>query len=51
MTTQAIIESGMTFGPYPEGRCFYHSARKTPSFEGGDISASPARAIDGAIVM
>lgn len=23
MTTQAIIESGMTFGPYPEGRCFY----------------------------
>ncbi|MBS0601910.1 hypothetical protein [Plasticicumulans sp.] len=23
MTTQAIIESGMTFGPYPEGVCFY----------------------------
>jgi hypothetical protein len=23
MTTQAIIESGMTFGPYPEGQCFY----------------------------
>ena len=23
MTTQPIIESGMTFGPYPEGRCFY----------------------------
>jgi len=23
MTTQTIIESGMTFGPYPEGRCFY----------------------------
>ncbi|ALQ61458.1 hypothetical protein G9455_00615 [Aeromonas hydrophila] len=23
MTTQAIIESGMTFGPYPAGRCFY----------------------------
>ena len=23
MTTQTIIESGMTFGPYPEGLCFY----------------------------
>lgn len=23
MTTEAIIESGMTFGPYPEGQCFY----------------------------
>ncbi|MBB3332248.1 hypothetical protein BDK63_003142 [Halomonas campaniensis] len=23
MTTQAIKESGMTFGPYPEGQCFY----------------------------
>jgi len=23
MTTQAIVESGMTFGPYPDGRCFY----------------------------
>lgn len=23
MTTRAIIESGMTFGPYPDGRCFY----------------------------
>ena len=23
MNTQPIIESGMTFGPYPEGRCFY----------------------------
>lgn len=23
MTTQAIVESGMTFGPYPEGQCFY----------------------------
>ena len=23
MTTQAIIESGMTFGPYPAGQCFY----------------------------
>ena len=23
MTTQAIIESGMTFGPYPIGQCFY----------------------------
>jgi hypothetical protein len=23
MTTQAIIESGMTFGPYPSGQCFY----------------------------
>lgn len=23
MTTDAIIESGMTFGPYPAGQCFY----------------------------
>lgn len=23
MTTEAIIESGMTFGPYPAGLCFY----------------------------
>ncbi len=23
MTTEAIIESGMTFGPYPTGQCFY----------------------------
>lgn len=23
MTTAAIIESGMTFGPYPAGQCFY----------------------------
>lgn len=23
MTTQAIIESGMTFGPFPLGHCFY----------------------------
>lgn len=23
MTTEAIIESEMTFGPYPEGHCFY----------------------------
>jgi hypothetical protein len=23
MTTQPIVESGMTFGPYPRGRCFY----------------------------
>ncbi len=23
MTTEAIIESGMTFGPYPSGQCFY----------------------------
>lgn len=23
MTTEPIIESGMTFGPYPEGQCFY----------------------------
>lgn len=23
MTTDAIIESGMTFGPYPQGQCFY----------------------------
>jgi hypothetical protein len=23
MTTEAISESGMTFGPYPEGQCFH----------------------------
>lgn len=23
MSTQPITESGMTFGPYPEGQCFY----------------------------
>ena len=23
MTTQAIVESGMTFGPYPDGQCFH----------------------------
>ncbi len=23
MTTKPIVESGMTFGPYPEGRCFH----------------------------
>lgn len=23
MTTQAIVESGMSFGPYPAGQCFY----------------------------
>jgi hypothetical protein len=23
MTTETIIESGMTFGPYPAGQCFY----------------------------
>lgn len=23
MTTEAILESGMTFGPFPEGQCFY----------------------------
>lgn len=23
MTTQPIVESGMSFGPYPDGRCFY----------------------------
>ena len=23
MSTQTIIESGMTFGPFPENRCFY----------------------------
>ncbi len=23
MTTEPIFESAMTFGPYPEGRCFY----------------------------
>jgi hypothetical protein len=23
MTTEAFIESGMTFGPFPDGQCFY----------------------------
>lgn len=23
MTTQSIVESGLSFGPYPDGRCFY----------------------------
>lgn len=23
MTTQPIVESGMTFGPYPDGQCFH----------------------------
>ena len=23
MSTQTIIESGMTFGPFPENRCYY----------------------------
>ena len=23
MTTEAIVESGLTFGPFPEGHCFY----------------------------
>lgn len=23
MTMEAIVESGMTFGPYPKGQCFY----------------------------
>lgn len=27
MTTEAIIESGMTFGPYPAGQCFYIEKR------------------------
>jgi len=31
-------------------RVLYQSVRKTPSFECGDISASSARAIDGAVV-
>lgn len=29
MTTEPIIESGMTFGPYPEGHCFYIEKSKT----------------------
>jgi len=29
MTTQHILESGMTFGPYPEGQCFYIEKSKT----------------------
>lgn len=29
MTTQRIIESGMTFGPYPEGHCFYIEKSET----------------------
>ncbi|MBI5557405.1 MAG: hypothetical protein HY885_07180 [Deltaproteobacteria bacterium] len=29
MTTQPIVESGMTFGPYPEGYCFYIEKSKT----------------------
>lgn len=29
MTTQAITESGMTFGPYTEGHCFHIEKSKT----------------------
>lgn len=29
MTTEPIVESGMTFGPYPEGCCFYIEKSKT----------------------
>jgi hypothetical protein len=29
MTTEPISESGMTFGPYPEGHCFYIEKSKT----------------------
>lgn len=29
MTTQPIDESGMSFGPYPEGQCFYIEKSKT----------------------
>lgn len=29
MTTEPIIESGMTFGPYPEGDCFYIEKSET----------------------
>ena len=29
MTTEPIIESGMTFGPYPEGHCFYIEKSET----------------------
>ncbi|MEO5349136.1 MAG: hypothetical protein H7836_05790 [Magnetococcus sp. YQC-3] len=29
MTTEAIIESGMTFGPYPPGQCFYIEKSKS----------------------
>ncbi|MGM0694843.1 MAG: hypothetical protein ACQEUN_15745 [Pseudomonadota bacterium] len=36
MTTQAIKESGMTFGPYPEGQCFYIEKSSTyKSIENG----------------
>jgi len=29
MTTEPISESGMTFGPYPEGHCFYIEKSQT----------------------
>ena len=29
MTTDPIIESGLTFGPFPEGACFYIEKSKT----------------------
>ena len=29
MTSEPIIESGMTFGPYPEGHCFYIEKSET----------------------
>ena len=32
MTTRTIVESGMTFGPYPEGRCF--SIEKSRTYAG-----------------
>jgi hypothetical protein len=31
MTTEPIIESGMTFGPYPDGHCFY--IEKSPTIK------------------
>lgn len=29
MSTEPIIESGMTFGPYPDGHCFYIEKNQT----------------------
>jgi hypothetical protein len=29
MTTQRIVESGMSFGPYPDGHCFYIEKSQT----------------------
>lgn len=31
MTTQPFIESGMTFGPFPDGHCFH--IEKSPTYE------------------